>query len=114
MNTLFQKPEISWTQHVKMKMQYYRLSEGRIKRILRHPQRTEKGIASGTVACMQRNDSKKKQEELWVMYADFKSKGNPQRKVISAWRYPGQSPEGEPILIPVDVLEELKKLKQIK
>ncbi|MBI4836902.1 MAG: hypothetical protein HY813_00640 [Candidatus Portnoybacteria bacterium] len=58
-------------------MRFYRLSESRVKRIVRYPARVEEGIAPDTIACMQRNDSKKrnalrrargKQEEIWVMY----------------------------------------------
>jgi len=32
------------------------------------------------------------------------------KKIISAWRYPGESPVGEPIPVPEDILEELKNL----
>ncbi len=56
-----------WTQHAWMKMQYYGMSEGRIKRIVRFPARIEEGIADDTVAVMQPADSKNYQE-LWVMY----------------------------------------------
>ena len=57
-----------WTQHAWMKMQYYGMSEGRIKRIVRFPARIEEGIADDTVAVMQPADSKNYQE-LWVMYS---------------------------------------------
>ncbi|MBI5732943.1 hypothetical protein HY967_03220 [Candidatus Jorgensenbacteria bacterium] len=43
----------SWTHHVFDKMRYYGISESRIKRIVRFPNRTEEGIASQTVAVMQ-------------------------------------------------------------
>mgnify|MGYP001590393069 CR=1 FL=1 len=42
-----------WTQHVKDKMIYYRISEGLVKRIIRFPKRVEVGVAPGTVAVMQ-------------------------------------------------------------
>jgi len=33
------------------------------------------------------------------------------KRIISAWRYPGISPKGEPVPIPDDIVEELKKEK---
>lgn len=65
-----------WTNHVKDKMIYYRISEGLIKRIVRFPQRIEEGIAPNTIAVMQARESvsrtagrlRKKREEIWVMY----------------------------------------------
>lgn len=62
-----------WTQHAWMKMQYYGISEGRVKRIVRFPARIEEGIADDTVAVMQPADSKSHQE-LWVMYTLTNSK----------------------------------------
>ncbi|MFY9493064.1 MAG: hypothetical protein WAP55_01055 [Minisyncoccia bacterium] len=95
----------SWTRHVVGKMQYYRLSESIIKRIIRAPKRVENGIAENTVACMIPKKSKKPQE-FWVMY---QQKG--QRKhIITAWRYPGTSPVRDQIPIPQDILEELKEV----
>ena len=44
------------------------MSERRILRVLRCPQRTEEGIAEGTLASMQRAGSKKHPYEIWVMY----------------------------------------------
>ena len=100
--------EIYWTRHVKDKMQYYSLSEGRLRRILKNPKRQEKGIAPGTIALMQPT-STKKPSEIWLMYQQVGQK----KKMISAWRYPGISPKGEPIPIPEDILEELRKDKKI-
>jgi hypothetical protein len=57
-----------WTNHVLQKMAFYRLSESRIKRVLRNAKRVEEGIAPDTIASMQRNDSKKRKEEIWVMF----------------------------------------------
>ena len=84
-------------------MLYYRIGEGRLRRILRTPQRSEVGIAPDTVALMHRADTKKP-SEIWLMYQQEGKK----KKMISAWRYPGISPKGEPIFIPNDVLEELR------
>jgi len=115
-----------WTNHVCQKMHFYNLSESRIKRILRHAKRIEEGIAPDTAASMQRNDTKKRQEEIWVMW----SKNPRDRKasqageaannkkfftftnktiIISAWRYPGISPAGKKIPIPENIWEELVK-----
>lgn len=95
----------SWTRHVVGKMQYYRISESIVKRIIHAPKRVEKGVAEDTIACMIPVGSKKKQE-LWVMY---QPKG--QRKhIITAWRYPGISPVRDVIPIPDDILRELENL----
>jgi len=111
---------IKWAEHVKEKMKFYGLSETRLKRVLRTPQRTEEGVAPRTVAVMQRTSSAKNPSEIWLMYQKRKIK-NPQRRtfdplrsrqnqeriiIISAWRYPGKSPEGPP-LIPEDIIKEL-------
>lgn len=95
----------SWTRHVVGKMQYYRLSESIVKRIIRAPKRVENGIAENTVACMIPKKSKKP-EELWVMY---QLKGR-RKHIITAWRYPGVSPVRDQIPIPPDILEELKEV----
>lgn len=64
-----------WTQHSRMKMGYYRLTEARIKRIIRHPTRSEEGILEGAVAVMQpayasaaAGKPAKNYSEIWVMY----------------------------------------------
>ncbi|MBI2052424.1 MAG: hypothetical protein HYT38_01970 [Candidatus Sungbacteria bacterium] len=93
----------SWTRHVVGKMQYYRLSESIVKRIIRAPKRVENGVAENTIACMIPKKSKKP-EELWVMY---QLKGA-RKHIITAWRYPGISPVRDQIPIPQDILEELK------
>ena len=89
--------KLSWTKHSIEKMKQYGLSEQRVKRVLRYPDRTEEGIAPVTIAMMQKAGSKKRPHEIWVMYALFK--GGRQR-IISAWRYPGISPKGKEIPIP--------------
>jgi len=104
---------ISWTKHVKKKMGQYNLSESRLKRVLRNPERKEEGIAPETIAVMQKTGSKKHPTEIWLMYQIIsqRSKVKSQKlRIISAWRYPGKSPVGKPPPIPEDVLQELEKI----
>ena len=103
------KTFISWTTHSKMKMRQYRFSEKRVLRILRKPNRVEKGIAKNTIANMQITGTKKNPTEAWMMYVVSK-KGI---KIISAWRYPGRTaPDARPV-IPQDTLEELENILNI-
>jgi len=90
---------LTWTNHSKRKMKYYRLSESRVKRVINNPKRKEIGIAPGTVAIMQPTNSKHT-SEIWVMYQ--------KNKVITAWRYPGKSPVRGPVPIPEEILQELE------
>ena len=98
-------------------MKFYQLSEKRLKKVLRNPDRKEKGVAFQTTALMQRAGSKKHPYEIWLMYQLINPKSqipNPKQKgkkikIISAWRYPGVSPIGKPP-IPQDILEDLKSL----
>ncbi len=109
-----------WTKHSIDKMKQYFLSEQRIKRVLRNPDRTEEGIAPGTIAMMQRAGSKKRPYEIWTMFAIEKSKrkekSNVSRKIIiSCWRYPGLSPKGNEIPIPDEIREEvMQEIQRIK
>lgn len=105
MNMVFEKntKEFVWTKHAVSKMRFYGLSENRIKKIFRAPSRIEQGIALGTVALMQTVGGKRK-IEVWVMYQETKSG---QKKIITAWRYPGKSPVRE-VPIPEEILAELK------
>jgi len=132
----FKQKKIFWTEHSKIKMRQYGLSQQKILGILRRPERTEKAIVPELVAVMRTNPVKKMQGtlskakedslkekyanlkkiwqrkapgEIWVMYKDVKkqSEGNI-RKIISAWRYPGISKPGEEIPIPEDIRHELK------
>lgn len=97
--------KIFWTKHSKEKMRQYQLSEKRVLRILRKPDRREEGIAPGTIAAMQITGTKKHPTEAWLMYQILKKpKGI---KIISVWRYPGRSPVGEPPPIPEDIYQEL-------
>ncbi len=98
--------EFYWTNHIKRKMRYYGLGEGRLRRVLKSSKRKEEGIAPGTIALMQ-SAGTKKPSEIWLMYQQIGRK----KKMISAWRYPGISPVGQEIPIPDDILEELKKEK---
>ena len=121
---MFKQPKdderYSWTAHSFVKMRQYGISESRIKRIVRFPERTEEGIAPDTVAVMQPAGTKRYQE-IWVMYKLAKRvNSKPQSKIdsllgrqkkiriITAWRYPGKSPERDPI--PDEIFEEIKSL----
>ena len=44
---------ISWTHHARAKMNFYKLSESRVRRVLNYPKRIEEGVAPKTVAMMQ-------------------------------------------------------------
>jgi hypothetical protein len=107
--------KLYWTKHSRAKMRQYNLSESRLKRVLRKPDRKELGIAPRTIAVMQITGTKKHPTEIWLMYQKEKSKVKSQKskviKIISSWRYPGISPKGEPPPIPEDILWEIKNLK---
>lgn len=112
MKLIKNEEKIHWTKHAKSKMRYYSLSEKRLKRVLRNPDRKELGIAPQTIAVMQRMGTKKHPTEIWLMYQRVISKKKKVIKIISSWRYPGISPKGKPPPIPEDTLCELEKLKQ--
>jgi len=104
--------KLSWTKHSIEKMKYYGLSGQRVKRVLRHPNRVEEGIAPVTIAVMQRAGSRKRPHEIWVMYADFRKN---KKRIISTWRYPGISPKGQEIPIPDEIREEVEReIKKLK
>jgi hypothetical protein len=117
---LFSRENLYWTDHIKMKMRQYGLSESRIRRILRFPQRTETGIAPNTIAAMQKAGSKKYPYEIWVMWQERGTGGVGKFKLpgriimISAWRYPGTSPIGQPPPIPDDIWESVVKELKLK
>ncbi len=121
-----------WTNHVKDKMRYYRISESLVKRVVRFPKRIEEGIAPGTTAAMmprligsQKVEIKAKpkfggrrsnQEEIWVMYVDVGKKSDSlmatqKKRIITAWRYPGVSPIGKEIPIPDDIRSEIENIQ---
>lgn len=126
-----------WTQHAAYKLRQYGLSAQRVIRVINNPQRKEEGIVPKTVAVMQpasvrlvrttagKPAQKKWSQEIWAMYTSAKggkvrsSKlkvqnefGNlilkKQIKIISAWRYPGVSPQKDPI--PEEILREIGEL----
>lgn len=113
-----------WTNHSLMKMRYYGLSQQRIKRVIKSPERIEEGIVEKTIACMQTAGSEKHPYEIWTMYQISKSKAESQKskgilntiykirdtklKIISAWRYPGKSPKNNPI--PQEIIREIQNL----
>lgn len=86
-------------------MMFYGLSADRVKRVLRNPKRSEKGIVEDTVAVMQPAGSAAKPTEVWVMYQERGGK----KVIITAWRYPGVSKVRDEIPIPADILAELKR-----
>lgn len=115
-----------WTQHALFKMGYYNLSQQRVARVIKSPQRIEEGIVENTVAVMQptslnsKNGKKTWSSEIWAMYqiksSKLKAEGKidllnnqKQFKIISAWRYPGVSPKRDPI--PSEILEEIASFK---
>ena len=94
-----------WTMHSKQKLFQYAMGPNVVKRIIRHPDRRQEGIAENTIAVMRRKDLKSSKREAWVMYQNVGSK----KKIISAWIYPGESPQGQQIYVPDEVWEELEK-----
>lgn len=109
--TLLKRPKtLQWTAHAQNKMRQYRLSEARVKRVLHSPTRVEEGIAEDTIAMMQpasmKINGKEKTwtQEIWVMIAETPKS----RRVVSAWRYPGQTKLGTPL--PPEVLRELRAM----
>lgn len=163
--------EYYWTRHSEFKMKQYALSEQRVRRVIRHPDRVEKSIVPGMVAVMQIAGTSKNRQEIWVMYeikgkvksekgkgeegeektsnlksqiSNIRSSSNfqllnskfqtmsPAQKfrlqrqqeflakksgggeggkilrIISVWRYPGTSPERDPI--PEDILDEIRDM----
>ncbi|MDO8584571.1 MAG: hypothetical protein Q7R85_00425 [bacterium] len=115
---------------MKSKMIHYGLGEGRIRRVIKNGTRREEGVAPNTVAVMQRNDTPRRKEEIWVMVQEAKKQQSnktikhgdaklealrvslckPKMTIISAWRYPGISKPGKAIPIPDDVMEELDRM----
>jgi hypothetical protein len=102
-----------WTNHVVRKMQYYGLTPSRVLRVIRAPERTEDGVAEGTLAAMQTAGTKAKPWEVWVMWKELAKPSGPlgvsKRVVITAWRYPGVSPVRERVPIPSDIVAELER-----
>ncbi len=103
----FQDGKYIWTNHSRQKMRYYRLTESRIKRIIRHPTRVEEGILEKAIGVMQPAEGKN-YSEIWTMYIIAKEPREKKIKIITAWRYPGKSPERDPV--PPEILKEIRKL----
>ena len=111
--------KLVWTTHSQMKMKQYGLSKQKLSGILRNPERKEQAIVPGLIAVMKTNKtffkekkitlndawkkSKKSPGEIWLMFKDKKG----ERKIISAWRYPGVSKPGEEIPIPEDIKNDI-------
>src|SRR3989344_4378096 len=93
---------IHWTSHARYKMNFYRLSEQKVRSVIHSPKRVEEGIAPDTVAFLQSSGRQKHPHEIWVMAADDGNK----RRIISAWRYPGITTPGKPL--PAEILLEIK------
>jgi hypothetical protein len=93
--------QLHWTAHSRAKMNFYRLSLGKVKRVINSPERIERGVAPDTIALMQSVNAVKHPYEIWVMIQETAT----DRKVVSAWRYPGRTKAGEPL--PEKILEEL-------
>lgn len=106
--------KIIWTSHARIKMRYYGLSEKRVLKILRRPDRREEGIVPKTIAAMQISGTKKHPTEIWMMYqaTNLNQQNGRQKKIriISAWRYPGRTPENARPIIPDDIVKELNQL----
>jgi hypothetical protein len=130
--------EFYWTEHSIFKMRYYALSAQKILHVIKKPERKEEGIVKNTIAVMQPVNPKilkgKKiwKQEIWAMYQARRA-GNPndqiskpkqiknsklkncqlpttnyKLKIISVWRYPGVSPQKDPI--PSDILAEIESV----
>ena len=96
-----------WTRHAHDKMRHYRLTESRIKRIIRHPTRVEEGVIENGIACMQPAGGKA-YSEIWAMYLLLGESIERKIKIITCWRYPSKSPPRDPI--PSAVLREIQML----
>jgi hypothetical protein len=92
---------LQWTAHARAKMRQYGFSESRLRRVMNSPARIEEGIAPDTIAMMQRVSAR---QEIWLMIAETPKT----RRVVSAWRYPGQTKLGNPL--PPEVLRKLRAM----
>src|SRR5665213_995057 len=80
-----------FTHHAHAKMQFYKLSESRVRHVMHAPKRIEEGVALKTVAMMQPGSIKRSgpqggqketwSQEIWIMFQDIPEG----RRVISAW-----------------------------
>ena len=102
-----QKQVYEWTHHAHQKMRHYRLTESRVKRIIRHPARNEEGVIEDGICCMQPAGGKT-YSEIWAMYVLSGTEDTRKIKIITCWRYPGKSPSRDPI--PTEILREIQML----
>jgi len=114
--------KIHFTEHSKIKMRQYGLSKSKLMGLIYRPERKELGIVDGTIAVMKTNRLfinskltekkvfKKNPGEIWLMYLDTQI----ERKVISAWRYPGTTKPQEPLPIPNDIKEFINQNYKFK
>tara|TARA_B100001123_G_C14944541_1_gene881112 strand:- start:115 stop:435 length:321 start_codon:yes stop_codon:yes gene_type:complete len=96
-----------YTNHAKSKMRHYGISANLVKRVIRYPDRVEEAIVDNLIAAMKKTRSKS-YPELWVMYEKFSEQGSDKLKIITAWRYPAESDERDPI--PENILQEVRKI----
>ena len=110
---------ILWTHHARAKMNFYKLSEARVRRVLNSPKRIEEGVAPKTVAMMQptslifkinrdvvlsdvpRRYTERSRRTMSVSGPTRESwnqeiwvmveDSRDRRTIISAWRYPGKT-----------------------
>lgn len=100
--------KVIWTKHSEKKLKQYRLSKSKILRVIKNPYRIEEGVAPQTIALMTPTKIKKLsnrhtwKNEIWTMIQRSKDG----IKIISVWRYPGISPQSNPI--PIEIIKELK------
>lgn len=66
-----------WTYHARAKMNFYKLSEQRVRRVIHSPKRTEVGVAPKTVAVMQPVSLKTKVMNETAPSAAGRSRGAP-------------------------------------
>lgn len=85
-------------------MRHYGLSEQKVRSVIHSSKRIEKGIAPETVAYLKASGSVKHPHEIWVMVVETKK----ERRVISAWRYPGVTKPGE--ALPQEIMREMEEL----
>lgn len=100
-------------------MRFYGLSEQKVRSVIGRPKRKEEGVVENTIAVMQPvapkmvNGKEVWKQEVWVMFQKNKKQTGKNKKlsldtkckIISAWRYPGLSPQKNPI--PEEILREL-------
>jgi hypothetical protein len=101
------KSKYIYTNHAKNKMQHYKISQSLVQRTIRFPDRVEEAIVDNLIAAMKKQQSKS-HPELWVMYQPMHEEGEGKLKIITAWRYPGESDERDPI--PQAIQEEVRKI----